>query len=169
MAEEKLLDHIISRLEPQLLDYGEVRHPQTTSSLLQDRQENWRDTRVETRYHDTRRPQRESNRFGGQGVGDNQRFDSQRRSSQSDHRFKFNSHGGRQSGSRNGAFRGQNGQDRISSLKMTPGDLPYVPILLNETFITALWDTGAEKNHLYPKRSTTDTFHIDHVKGLRTE
>ncbi|GFX11992.1 uncharacterized protein TNCV_2997761 [Trichonephila clavipes] len=28
---------------------------------------------------------------------------------------------------------------------MTPVDLPYVPILLNETFITALWDTGAEK------------------------
>ncbi|GFU32218.1 uncharacterized protein TNCV_3834341 [Trichonephila clavipes] len=28
---------------------------------------------------------------------------------------------------------------------MTPVDLPYIPILLNETFITALWDTGAEK------------------------
>ncbi|GFT34325.1 retrovirus-related Pol polyprotein from transposon opus [Trichonephila clavipes] len=28
---------------------------------------------------------------------------------------------------------------------MTPEDLPYVPILLNETFITALWDTGVEK------------------------
>ncbi|GFU71399.1 uncharacterized protein TNCV_2584701 [Trichonephila clavipes] len=82
MAEEKLLDHIISRLEPQLLDYVELRHPQTTSSLLQlidkyeerflnrmtrgprhdfrnathsannkftnrNRQENWRDTRVD--------------------------------------------------------------------------------------------------------------------------
>ncbi|GFU79834.1 uncharacterized protein TNCV_1000111 [Trichonephila clavipes] len=35
MAEEKLLGHIISRLKPQLLDYVEVRHPQTTSSLLQ--------------------------------------------------------------------------------------------------------------------------------------
>ncbi|GFU90300.1 uncharacterized protein TNCV_2717581 [Trichonephila clavipes] len=35
MAEEKLLYHIISRLEPQLLDYVEVRHPQTTFSLLQ--------------------------------------------------------------------------------------------------------------------------------------
>ncbi|GFV34779.1 uncharacterized protein TNCV_1450831 [Trichonephila clavipes] len=78
MAEEKLLDHVISRLEPQLLDYVEVRHPQTTSSLLQlidkyeerflnrmtrgssqefqnathsanpnrNRQENWRETRV---------------------------------------------------------------------------------------------------------------------------
>ncbi|GFY28013.1 uncharacterized protein TNCV_4563661 [Trichonephila clavipes] len=29
---------------------------------------------------------------------------------------------------------------------MTHADLPYVPILLNETFITALWDTGAEKS-----------------------
>ncbi|GFX03812.1 retrovirus-related Pol polyprotein from transposon opus [Trichonephila clavipes] len=29
---------------------------------------------------------------------------------------------------------------------MTPVDLQYVPILLNETFITALWDTGAEKS-----------------------
>ncbi|GFY16733.1 retrovirus-related Pol polyprotein from transposon opus [Trichonephila clavipes] len=31
---------------------------------------------------------------------------------------------------------------------MTPVELPYVPILLNETFITALWDTGAEKSFI---------------------
>ncbi|GFW40522.1 retrovirus-related Pol polyprotein from transposon opus [Trichonephila clavipes] len=31
---------------------------------------------------------------------------------------------------------------------MTPVDLPYVPILLNETFITALWDSGAEKSFI---------------------
>ncbi|GFX19701.1 uncharacterized protein TNCV_2076091 [Trichonephila clavipes] len=37
---------------------------------------------------------------------------------------------------------------RISSLQMTPVDLSYVPILLNETFITALWDTGAEKSFI---------------------
>ncbi|GFT99388.1 uncharacterized protein TNCV_3357281 [Trichonephila clavipes] len=35
MTEEKLIDHIISRLEPQILDYVELRHPQTTSNLLQ--------------------------------------------------------------------------------------------------------------------------------------
>ncbi|GFV11285.1 uncharacterized protein TNCV_3723741 [Trichonephila clavipes] len=35
MTEEKLIDHIISRLEPQILDYVEVRNPQTTSNLLQ--------------------------------------------------------------------------------------------------------------------------------------
>ncbi|GFW95260.1 uncharacterized protein TNCV_314611 [Trichonephila clavipes] len=31
---------------------------------------------------------------------------------------------------------------------MTPVDLPYVPILLNETFIAAPWDTGAEKSFI---------------------
>ncbi|GFT22835.1 uncharacterized protein TNCV_1856681 [Trichonephila clavipes] len=35
MTEEKLIDHIISRLEPQILNYVEVRNPQTTSNLLQ--------------------------------------------------------------------------------------------------------------------------------------
>ncbi|GFT99097.1 uncharacterized protein TNCV_3794511 [Trichonephila clavipes] len=34
MTEEKLIDYIISRLEPQILDYKEVRSPQTTSNLL---------------------------------------------------------------------------------------------------------------------------------------
>ncbi|GFX45007.1 uncharacterized protein TNCV_3430561 [Trichonephila clavipes] len=34
ITEEKLIDHII-RLEPQILDYVEVRNPQTTSNLLQ--------------------------------------------------------------------------------------------------------------------------------------
>ncbi|GFX89662.1 uncharacterized protein TNCV_3710941 [Trichonephila clavipes] len=112
MVEEKLLHHVISRLEPKLLDYVEVRHPQTTSSLLQiidkyeerflnrmtrgstqkfrnathnannqfpnrNRQENWRDNRVNNRYYENSRPQR---------------FDSRRRSGQSEHRF--NNHGG---------------------------------------------------------------------------
>ncbi|GFX33476.1 uncharacterized protein TNCV_1006371 [Trichonephila clavipes] len=31
---------------------------------------------------------------------------------------------------------------------MTPVDLPYVPILLKETFITALWDMGVEKSFI---------------------
>ncbi|GFW62265.1 uncharacterized protein TNCV_4421521 [Trichonephila clavipes] len=60
---------------------------------------------------------------------------------QSDHRF--NNHGGQQGGSGNGAFRGQNGQNR-----MTPVDLLYVLILLNEMFITVLLDTGAEKSFI---------------------
>ncbi|GFY22816.1 uncharacterized protein TNCV_2180771 [Trichonephila clavipes] len=176
MAEEKFLGRIISRLEPQILDYVEVRHPQTTSSLLQlidkyeerflnrmtrgpnhdcrnvtysvnnqftnkNRQENFRDTRVKNRYHDTSRQQRESNRFGGKDVGDHHRFDSRRRSDESD--YRFNNHGGQQGGSKNGAFRDQKSQNRT-----TPVDLPYVPSLLNETFIKAMWDTGAEKSFI---------------------
>ncbi|GFV21230.1 uncharacterized protein TNCV_4268631 [Trichonephila clavipes] len=35
MSEEKLIDHVVSRLEPQILDYVEVKHPQKTANLLQ--------------------------------------------------------------------------------------------------------------------------------------
>ncbi|GFY28725.1 uncharacterized protein TNCV_3440921 [Trichonephila clavipes] len=114
MTEEKLIDHIISRLKPLILDYVEVRHPQTTSNLLQiidkNRQENWRETRGNNRYADNSRPRREFNRFESQGVVDNQRFDGRRRGGQSDHRF--HNQGGRQGGSRNSAFRGQNDRNR---------------------------------------------------------
>ncbi|GFS99943.1 hypothetical protein TNCV_4196291 [Trichonephila clavipes] len=34
---------------------------------------------------------------------------------------------------------------KLSAICMPPVELPYVPILLNETFTKALWDTGAEK------------------------
>ncbi|GFV45935.1 uncharacterized protein TNCV_1977711 [Trichonephila clavipes] len=55
---------------------------------------------------------------------------------------------------------------------MTPVELPYVPILLNETFITALWDTGAEKSFISeevyrnyfsyrPRQKTKDRIHED--------
>ncbi|GFU48585.1 uncharacterized protein TNCV_1439581 [Trichonephila clavipes] len=80
MMEEKLIDHIISRLEPQILDYVEYGGDRSRGT------ENPPDTEHQT--------------------------------------------------------------IRVSSLRMTPVDLPYVPILLNETFITALWDTGAEKSFI---------------------
>ncbi|GFX39851.1 uncharacterized protein TNCV_2646141 [Trichonephila clavipes] len=145
MTEEKLTYHVISRLEPQILDYVEVRLPQTTSNLLQindkyeerflnrkirgsswesrhtnpsennrfpnrNRQENWTETRGNNRYSDNSRPRREFNRFESQGVADNRRFDGRRRGGQSDH--MFHNQGGRQGGSRNSAFRGQNDQNR---------------------------------------------------------
>ncbi|GFW82660.1 uncharacterized protein TNCV_3492321 [Trichonephila clavipes] len=95
MTEEKLINHIISRLEPQILDYVE---------------ENWRETRSNNRYADNSRPRREFIRFESQGVADNQRFDGRRRGGQSNHRF--HNQGGRQGGSRNNAFRGQNDRNR---------------------------------------------------------
>ncbi|GFW85142.1 uncharacterized protein TNCV_3248821 [Trichonephila clavipes] len=145
MTEEKLNDHIISRLEPQILDYVVVRNPQITSNLLQiidkyeerfldkkirgsswesrdrkpnennrfpnrNRQENWRETSGNNRYVDNSRPRIEFNRFESQGVADNKRFDGRRRGGQSDHRFHIQ--GGRQGGSSNSAFRGQNDRNR---------------------------------------------------------
>ncbi|GFY14183.1 uncharacterized protein TNCV_3613721 [Trichonephila clavipes] len=63
-----------------------------------------------SRYVDNSRPRREFNRFESQGVADYRRFDGRRRGGQSDHRF--HNQGGRQVGSRNCAFRGQNDQNR---------------------------------------------------------
>ncbi|GFX75197.1 uncharacterized protein TNCV_3171241 [Trichonephila clavipes] len=75
-----------------------------------NRQENWWETRGSNIYADNSRPRREFNRFESQGVVDNQRFDGRRRGSQSDHRF--HNQGGRQGGSRNSTFRGQNDRNR---------------------------------------------------------
>ncbi|GFX06261.1 uncharacterized protein TNCV_504811 [Trichonephila clavipes] len=96
--QEKLLGHVISRLEPQILD------------MWRNRQENWKETRGNNRYSDNSRPWREFNRFEGQGVADNRRFDGRRRGGQSDN--TFHNQGSRQGGSRNGAFRGQNDQNK---------------------------------------------------------
>ncbi|GFV21588.1 uncharacterized protein TNCV_5121751 [Trichonephila clavipes] len=145
MSEEKLIDHVISRLEPQILDYVEVRHPRNTANLLQivdkyeerfmhrqirgssegfrssgphennrfntrHRQENWRENRNNERYANNSRPQREFNRFENQGFTNNRRFEGRRQGGQSDQ--PFHSQGGRQSGSRNSSFRGQNERSR---------------------------------------------------------
>ncbi|GFU98345.1 uncharacterized protein TNCV_384911 [Trichonephila clavipes] len=66
--------------------------------------------RGNNRYSDNSRPQRELNRFEGQGVADNRKFDDRRPRGQSDH--KFHNQGGREDGSRNGAFREQNDENR---------------------------------------------------------
>ncbi|GFW60241.1 uncharacterized protein TNCV_1843221 [Trichonephila clavipes] len=145
MSEEKLIDHVVSRLEPQILDYVEVRHPRNIANLLQivdkyeerfihrqirgssegfrssgphegnrfntrHRQENWRENRNNERYANNSRPQREFNRFENQGFANNRRFEGRRQGGQSDQ--PFHSQGGRQSGSRNSSFRGQNERSR---------------------------------------------------------
>ncbi|GFS53805.1 uncharacterized protein TNCV_731701 [Trichonephila clavipes] len=122
MSEEKLIDHVVSRLEPQILDYVEVRHPRNTANLLQivDKYEErfmhrqMRDRKIEEnrnneRYANNSRPQREFNRFENQGFA-NRRFEGRRQGGQSDQ--PFHSQGGRQSGSRNSSFRGQNERSR---------------------------------------------------------
>ncbi|GFX95921.1 uncharacterized protein TNCV_2085011 [Trichonephila clavipes] len=122
MSEENLIDHVVSRLEPQILDYVEVRHPRNTDNLLQivDKYEERfmhrqiRDRKIEEnrnneRYANNSRPQREFNRFENQGFA-NRRFEGRRQDGQSDQ--PFHSQGGRQSGSRNSSFRGQNERSR---------------------------------------------------------
>ncbi|GFY31508.1 uncharacterized protein TNCV_4693521 [Trichonephila clavipes] len=37
---------------------------------------------------------------------------------------------------------------KLSAICMSPVELPYVPILLEETFTKALWDIGAEKSFI---------------------
>ncbi|GFY28943.1 uncharacterized protein TNCV_4720711 [Trichonephila clavipes] len=114
MLEEKLIYHVISRLEPQILDYVEefrdTNQSENNRFPNRNRQENWRETRGNNKYSDNNRPRREFNRFESQGVADNRRFDGRRLGGQSDHRFHNQS--GRQGGSRNNAFRGQNDQNR---------------------------------------------------------
>ncbi|GFY31355.1 uncharacterized protein TNCV_753131 [Trichonephila clavipes] len=121
MTEEKLIDHIISRLEPQILDYVEkdqrfdwesrdIKPNENNRFLNRNRLENWRETRGNNRYADNSRLRREFNGFESQGGADNQRFDGRRRGGQSDNRF--HNQGGRQGGSRNSAFRGQNDRNR---------------------------------------------------------
>ncbi|GFX23960.1 uncharacterized protein TNCV_2730651 [Trichonephila clavipes] len=138
-------------VEDKAMDYAHLKQALTEQSPVvrnRNRQENSSETRGNNIYSVNSRPQREFNRFEGQGVAHNLRFDGRRRGVQSDHRL--HDQGSRQGGSRNGAFR-ENPPDtehrtiRISSLRVTPVDLPYVPILLNETFITALWDKEEEK------------------------
>ncbi|GFW36281.1 uncharacterized protein TNCV_4931431 [Trichonephila clavipes] len=201
----KLLDHI-SRLEPLLLDFVEVRHPQTTSSLLQliDKYEEKFPNRM------TRGPISETQLIAriinsqtgvGRRIGGIPEFTTDTmtpadsRGNPTDLEVKMLViiagsivdaevinliidsiipavdkvvRGTVRLGVRmakqvfkllsdrceSGRDRSQNTANpfeteqrtiRISSLRMTHVDFPYVHIILNETFITALWDTGAEK------------------------
>ncbi|GFT68072.1 retrovirus-related Pol polyprotein from transposon 297 [Trichonephila clavipes] len=101
MSEEKLIDHVVSRLEPQILDYVEVRHPQNTANLLQivdkyeerfmNRQirdkkiggktEIMRDTPIIADHKESLIG------FKNQGFANNRRFEGRRQGGQSDQRF----------------------------------------------------------------------------------
>ncbi|GFT90168.1 uncharacterized protein TNCV_1347691 [Trichonephila clavipes] len=57
---------------------------------------------------------------------------------------------------------------KLSAICMSPIELPYVPILLDETFTKTLWDTGAEKSFIYRKRYTKNIF-FKQVKKSSTQ
>ncbi|GFX58460.1 uncharacterized protein TNCV_213891 [Trichonephila clavipes] len=50
---------------------------------------------------------------------------------------------------------------------MSPVELPYVPVLLNETFTKALWDTGEEKS--FTSEETYRKYFYKQVKKSRTQ
>ncbi|GFY11783.1 retrovirus-related Pol polyprotein from transposon 297 [Trichonephila clavipes] len=86
------------------------------------RQENWRENRNNERYANNSRPQREFNRFENQGFTNNRRFEGRRQGGQSDQ--PFHSQGGRQSGSRNNSFRGQNERkEKLVDIDLTESKL----------------------------------------------
>ncbi|GFW70570.1 uncharacterized protein TNCV_1624031 [Trichonephila clavipes] len=72
MSEEKLIDHVVSRLEPQILDYVEVRHPQNTAYLLQivDKDEE---------HFMNRQIRGSSEGFGSSNPNENNRFNNRHR------------------------------------------------------------------------------------------
>ncbi|GFW41327.1 retrovirus-related Pol polyprotein from transposon opus [Trichonephila clavipes] len=115
MTEEKLIDHIISRkIRDSSWESRDIKPNENNRFPDRNRQENWRETRGNNRYVDNNRPRREFNRFESRGVVDNQRFDGRRRGGQSDHRF--HNQGGRQGGSRNSTFGGQNDRNNQPGL-----------------------------------------------------
>ncbi|GFS73243.1 retrovirus-related Pol polyprotein from transposon 297 [Trichonephila clavipes] len=72
MSEEKLIDPVVSRLEPQILDYVEVRHPQNTANLLQ----------IVDKYEErfmNRQIRGSSERFRSSNPNENNRFNNRHR------------------------------------------------------------------------------------------
>ncbi|GFX01253.1 uncharacterized protein TNCV_4582191 [Trichonephila clavipes] len=180
MSEKALVDHIFVRLEPQVQDYVEVRNPQTTIQLLEVLAKY-----KERYSCKATLGSRNSDNVEGRGwmsvgclmlVIFNDRGYQFRNRGQND---DFSRGDQRNRGSSENFSRGSRKQMgrlnvlkvndikcdqtqsinqspiKLSAICMSPVELPYVPILLDETFTKALWDTGAEKSFIseesYPK------------------
>ncbi|GFV52538.1 uncharacterized protein TNCV_1918561 [Trichonephila clavipes] len=57
---------------------------------------------------------------------------------------------------------------KLSAIYMSPVELPYVPILLDETFTKALWDTGVEKSFI-SEETYQKYFYYKQVKKSSTQ
>ncbi|GFV34639.1 uncharacterized protein TNCV_1449431 [Trichonephila clavipes] len=150
MTEEKLIEHVISRLEPQILDNVEVRHPQTTSNLLQiigKYEEGFLNRKIRGsswEFRDTNPS--ENNRFPNRNRQENWRETrgKNRYSDNSSPRREFNGFesqgvvdnrrivGRRRGGQSDHRFHNKGGRQGVSR---------------NSTF-KALWDTRAEKSFI---------------------
>ncbi|GFV40075.1 uncharacterized protein TNCV_2915041 [Trichonephila clavipes] len=162
MSEKTLVDHILVRSELQVQDYVEVRNPENMVQLLEvlakfeeSRQRNqWFQSRNRFQKNDRRFNDR---RYQFRNRGQNDDF------SRGDHRNRGSSENfsrvDRRQRRRLNILKVSDVQSdqtqsinevpiKLSATCMSPVELPYVPILLNETFTKALWDTGAEKSFI---------------------
>ncbi|GFT65145.1 retrovirus-related Pol polyprotein from transposon 297 [Trichonephila clavipes] len=161
-----------NRLEPQILDYVEVRHPQTTFSLLQiidkyeemllnrkirglsrefrvtnqsennrfpnrNRQENWRETRGNNRYSDNSRVNSTDLKVKVFRIIEGSIVDAEVVSLIIDSIIKAVDR----------VVRGMGLSGYILTANDSSGS-PYVTIILNETSVTAVWDTGVETSFI---------------------
>ncbi|GFX65630.1 hypothetical protein TNCV_4093251 [Trichonephila clavipes] len=144
------------------------------------RQRNWKVSEVVHRPNDRRNGYRGNY---GNGPQRNQGYESRNRLDRDNQRFNknngryqsrnrgpsenFSRVGRRDSGLLN-ALKIQNNQDdpsqslknipiRLSAICMFPVELPYVPILLNETF-TKHYGIPGQKSHLYQRKFTKNIF-----------
>ncbi|GFX51197.1 uncharacterized protein TNCV_2735481 [Trichonephila clavipes] len=152
MSEEKLIDHVVSRLEPQILDYVEVRHPQNTANLLQ----------IVDKYEErfmNRQIRGSSEEFRSSNPNENNRFNNRHRQenwreNRNDERYANNSRPQRefnrfenqgfannrrfecrlQGGQSDQRFHNQGGRQSGSRNSTFRGQI--------------LWDTGAEKSFI---------------------
>ncbi|GFV16369.1 uncharacterized protein TNCV_1254051 [Trichonephila clavipes] len=118
---------------------------------------NWRNSEVVHRPNNGRNDYRGSHQNNRQG---NQWFDSRDRFQNDDRRFNDRGYQFRNRGQNDDFSRGdqRNRGDqtqsinqspiKLSAICMSPVELPYVPLLLDETFPKAFWDTGAEKSFI---------------------
>ncbi|GFV30814.1 hypothetical protein TNCV_3261451, partial [Trichonephila clavipes] len=140
-------------------------------SIDDSRQRNWSDADVVHRQNDRRNSYRGNYGNGSQRKQRNQGFESRNRFDRDNQRFNNNNgkyqyrnrrprenfsrenqrHGGRLNVLKVLDDQSQSIKNipiRLLAICMSAAELLCVPILLNETFTKALWDTGAEKSFI---------------------
>ncbi|GFX98737.1 uncharacterized protein TNCV_1503151 [Trichonephila clavipes] len=157
MSEEALVEHIFVTLEPQVQDYVEVRNPQNTVQLLEVI------SKFEERYSSKAMRgivimlKDEVGMTNGGQKDDFSRGNHRNRApsenfSQGDRRQRGRLNVLKVSDDQNDQTQSANEVPiKLSAICMSPVELPYVPILLNDTFTKTLRDTGVEKFDIISK------------------
>ncbi|GFW86342.1 uncharacterized protein TNCV_4331261 [Trichonephila clavipes] len=154
MSEEALVDPIFVRLEPQVQDYVDVRNPKTTAYLLEvlvKFEERYSCKKMRARGIEIMLNDESGNRVQSENFSGG---DSRNRGSSTNFSRKNQRKGGRLNVLRflddqNDELQSEKDVPvKLSAMCMSPVKLPYVPVLLDETFRKALGDIGAEKSFI---------------------